>query len=287
LGESSDRFGYEFPIRFDLLDTFDGGNLSLQCHPRPAYIQRYFGERFTQDETYYILDCKPGARVFLGFCAGIDPADFRAQLERGQREAVPVEVERFVHTQPAHPHDLFLIPNGTIHCSGANNLVLEISATPYIFTFKIYDWLRLDLDGKPRPLNVTRAFENLRFERNGERVRAELIARPKVLSQGEGWRRLHLPTHAEHFYDVHRFEFTHGVEAETEGSCQVMNVVEGEAVLVETPNGRQQRFSYAETFVVPAGAQRYRLTNLGAQAAKVVAAFVKSGDGRLWQTLRE
>jgi mannose-6-phosphate isomerase class I len=287
LGESAKRFGYEFPIRFDFLDTFEGGNLSLQCHPRPDYIQRHFGEHFTQDETYYILDCQPGALVFLGFCDDVDPAAFRAALERSQREAVPVEVERFIHSEPAHPHDLFLIPSGTIHCSGANNLVLEISATPYIFTFKMYDWMRLDLDGRPRPLNVKRAFENLRFERQGDRVRAELIARPRVLSQGEGWRRVHLPTHAEHFYDVHRIEFTQGVEATTDGSCQVMNVVEGEAVLLETPNGRRQRFNYAETFVIPAGAEHYRLTNLGKPMAKVVVAFVKPGDAGLLQAPNE
>lgn len=277
VGQSAERFGTEFPIRFDFLDTFDGGNLSLQCHPRPEYIAQHFGETFTQDETYYILDCETGAQVYLGFQAGINPEEFRHALETSQTEGNPVDVERFVQVHPAAKHDLFLIPNGTVHCSGVNNMVLEISATPYIFTFKMYDWLRLDLDGKPRPLNIKRAFENLHFERQGELVQRELLAKPYQKARGDGWRLIHLPTHPVHFYDVHRYEIEPGmrVSVETNDSCQVMSLVEGTTILLETANEMQQRFSYAETFVVPAAATRFQLVNDTTIPAKVVIAFNK------------
>ncbi|MBZ0304192.1 MAG: class I mannose-6-phosphate isomerase, partial [Anaerolineae bacterium] len=275
LGHAADRFGYEFPIRFDFLDTFDGGNLSLQCHPRPDYIRRHFGETFTQDETYYILDCAPDAQVYLGFREDIDPTEFRAALDRSFQAAVPVEVKRFVQVHPAHRHDLFLIPNGTIHCSGVNNMVLEISATPYIFTFKMYDWMRLDLDGRPRPLNIPRAFDNLYFERKGPRVPDELLCKPVVIAAGADWQVVHLPTHPEHFYDVHRLEFATQVEVETAGSCQVMSLVEGRSILLETPDGLRQRFNYAETFVIPAAAGRFWLINEGDASVKVIKSFVK------------
>ncbi len=277
LGAFGDLFGYEFPIRYDFLDTFDGGNLSLQCHPQREYIHRNFGEPITQDESYYMLDCRPGARVFLGFREGVNPRSFREELERSAREGTPVDVERHVATVEAHKGDLFLIPAGTIHCSGKNNLVLEISSTPYIYTFKMYDWMRMGLDGVPRPLNIARAFDNLVFERQGARVDSELVSRPAVIAQGEGWRLVHLPTHERHLYDVHRFEFAKEVEASTEGSCHVMNVVGGQWITLETERGMRQRFNYAETFIVPAAAGRYRLINGGHGRAMVVKTFLKPG----------
>jgi mannose-6-phosphate isomerase class I len=275
LGVGTDRFGFEFPIRYDFLDTFDGGNLSLQCHPRTGYIRRNFGETFTQDETYYLLDCRPGAEVFLGFREGVDPREFRAALDDGFRHGSEVDVRRFVNVEKALKHDLFLIPNGTIHCSGRDNLVLEISATPYIFTFKMYDWMRMDLDGKPRPLNIERAFDNLYFDRQGDKVQRELVSRPRVVREGGDWRLVHLPTHREQFYDVHRFEFGSAVEVETEDSPHVMSLVEGRSVLLETAGGVRQRFSYAETFVIPAGAGSYRLTPEHGGAVKVLKTFLK------------
>jgi mannose-6-phosphate isomerase class I len=276
LGDFADRFGFEFPIRFDFLDTMEGGNLSIQVHPRPEFIREHFGETFTQDESYYILDCKPGARVYLGFQEDIDPQAFREALERSHRERTRLAIDRFVHSVPSHKHDLFLIPNGTIHGSGADNLVLEISATPYIFTFKMYDWQRLDLSGQPRPLNIARAFANLYFDRKGDWVEQHLIPTPRLLRAGDGWQVFHLPTHKAHFYDVYRYEFSETYRELTAGSPHVLSLVEGRSVLLETSEGRRQRFNYAETFVVPAGAGGYRLVNEGEERAKVVRASLKA-----------
>jgi mannose-6-phosphate isomerase class I len=207
LGKHASIFRYEFPIRFDFLDTFDGGNLSIQCHPSLEYIRTHFGENITQDETYYILDCKDDASVYLGFQEGIDAGTFRAALEDSRDHGQPLEIEQFVQKHQAGKHDLFLIPNSTVHSAGANNMVLEISATPYIFTFKMYDWQRLGLDGKPRAINIAHAFNNLDFSRQGAAVTRELISVPTVIEKNADWQIVHLPTHADHFYDVHRLEF--------------------------------------------------------------------------------
>lgn len=275
LGEAERRFGTEFPIRFDYLDTFNGGNLSVQCHPRPDYIREHFGENFTQDETYYIVDCEPGARVWLGLAEDCDPAEFRRELEESAVSGREITIERYVHSIPAHRGDLFLIPNGTVHCSGRNNLVLEISATPYIFTFKMYDWVRRDLEGNLRTLNIARAWENIYFERRGRRAAQELVAHPHLLARGDDWQLMVLPTHPDHFYSVHRYEFSTSVEADTDGACHVMNLVQGSSIIVETANGQRQRINFAETFIIPAAAGSYRLINEGSERTKVVKAFVK------------
>jgi hypothetical protein len=107
-----------------------------------------------------------------------------------------------------------------------------------------------------------------------------LVSKPCLLAEGEGWQLIHLPTHPQHFYDVHRFEFNHSVEAATQGSAHILMLVEGSGVILETANGLRQRFSFAETFVVPAAAGSYRLINEGREPIKVVKAFMKAeGSG--------
>src|SRR5690606_34658081 len=90
------RFGAEFPIRFDFLDTVGGQNLSFQVHPLTEYIQQQFGMHYTQDESYYILDAEPGAVVYLGTKTGTEPEAMLNDLRQAACGEKPFDDARFV-----------------------------------------------------------------------------------------------------------------------------------------------------------------------------------------------
>lgn len=255
------RYGAEFPIRFDLLDTVGGQNLSLQVHPPTTYIQQNFGMHYTQDESYYILDVDADADpcVFLGLKKGVDKAEMLRDLARAERGEANFPAERYVNQIPAKKHDHFLIPAGTIHCSGAGCMVLEISATPYIFTFKLWDWARLDLNGRPRPIHLSHGANAIRWDRDTDFVYRELVGQAETLEDTADKTVRKTGLHELEPIVTLTHRSSGRVLHDTCGSVNMLNLVEGAEAVVESPSGQFAPFvvHYAETFVIPACVGEY------------------------------
>ena len=274
LGEPVEaRFGKDFPIRFDFLDTVGGGNLSVQVHPTTQFIRENFGMYYTQDESYYLLDAKEGATVYLGLKTGIDKNEMIEDLRKAQKGEIVFNTEKYVNKLTAKKHDHYLIPGGTVHCSGSEALVLEISSTPNLFTFKLWDWQRLGLDGKPRPINVERGKEVIDWKRDTEYVKQHLANHLTKISEGDGWREERTGLHPNEFIETRRHWFTKPVTHHTNNSVNVLNLIEGEEAIIESPNGAFKPFvvHYAETFIIPANVNEYIISPYGKSAGKECA----------------
>ena len=159
-------------------------------------------------------------------------------------------------------------------------MVLEISATPYIFTFKLWDWGRLGLDGKPRPIHLDHGAANIQWDRTTEWTRRNLVNPTEPLATGDGWHEERTGLHELEFIETRRHWFTGAVQHDTGGTLNVLNLIEGREAVVESPTGAFAPLvvHYAETFIVPAAVGPYTIRPYGEAVGKLCAtlkAFVR------------
>ena len=274
-------FGAEFPIRFDFLDTMGGGNLSLQVHPLLQYIREKFGMDYTQEESYYFIAAKDDAFMYLGLKEKVNPEKMIEHLESAQNGNEDFNAEEFVAKWPVKKHDHILIPSGTVHCSGANSVVLEISATPFNFTFKLWDWGRMGLDGKPRPISLKHGENVIQWDRTANWTKENIINQVELIAEGDGWREERTGLHKDSFIETRRHWFTGIVKHNTNGIVNVLNLIEGSEIIVESPTGKFAPYviHFIETFIVPACVGEYTIRPYGESVGKqcaTIKAFVRT-----------
>jgi mannose-6-phosphate isomerase class I len=269
-------FGTSFPIRFNYLDTVNGDHLSVHCHPQLDYMRSKFGWPYTQHESYYVVEGGEGSQIFLGLRGDVDVADFEAAAHAADDHGVAFDVERFVQFFPSTRGQLFMIPGGTPHGSSKGNVVLEVSATPYLYSLRFYDWLRRDAKGQPRPVHVDHAFQNLDVSRSGDAVRGDLVQAPRPLRGTASAREELLGSLDECFFEVRRLILSpHGTwHDDASDRFHVLNVVDGPGVVVTTSDGHSHALYRGETLLVPAASGAYDLTALGDVETRVVKALV-------------
>lgn len=232
------------------------------------------------DESYYILDAEDDAVVYLGLKEGIQKDEMIQDLRKANQGEMSFDAEKYINKFPAKKHDHFLIPAGTCHCSGSNAMVLEISATPYIFTFKLWDWDRLGLDGRPRPVHIEHGKEVIQWDRTTPWVEKNLVNAIYEVSRGEHYVEEHTGLHELEFIETRRYWMDDVTHHTTDDGVHMLNLVEGREAVIESPTNAFAPFvvHYAETFIIPASVGEYTIRPYGESQGKkigVLKAYVR------------
>lgn len=270
------RFGKEFPIRFNLLDLMGGGNLSLQVHPLTKYVQDTFGVHYTQDESYYILDSTEDSCVYLGVKDGVNKHDFKENLLASERGEVAFDAQRFTNRFPVKQHDHVSIPAGTIHSAGSGTMVLEISATPNIYTFKLWDWGRTDKNGIPRPIHTNHGLANIQWERDTSWIKENILPNKELLSADDNLQVFKTGLHSRESIETHQYIFDEPFSESTNANLSVFNLVGGKACKIKSKDASFEDVTihYAETFIMPAAVEDFIVEPLDDECT-LIRAFIR------------
>lgn len=138
----------EFPILIKFIDAKD--NLSIQVHPNNMDALEN-EHQYGKTEMWYVLEAEPGAFLYYGFQREISREEFRQRIENNTLTEV-------LNAVPVHKGDLFYIPAGTLHAICKDIVIAEIQQSSNV-TYRVYDYGRVDADGRPRQLHAEQAVE--------------------------------------------------------------------------------------------------------------------------------
>lgn len=282
MGEESVRkYGWYFPIRFNYDDSYhSSGNMSIQCHSGGKFNIDNFEEFGRQDESYYVVASGHHAKTFLGFRDDADIPEFFKEIEKADTEHKSVDYRKFVSYEDSKPGLQVMIPAGTIHSSGRNQVVLEIgSLTIGSYTYKLYDYLRLDFDGKQRPIHTKMGEKNLVTDRRTSWVRKNIVQEPQVVRSGEGWAEFIVGEHKLLYFTLRRLEFEKSITDNTAGRFHVLSLVDGEKIRIRSVSDPAKFFiaEYMDIVVVPADMGEYVIENLGNEPICVHKTTLRDG----------
>lgn len=283
-GKCVEKFGGYFPIRFNYDDSYHStGNMSVQVHSGAQYNRDNYDELGRQDESYYVVVAGHHAKTFVGFRDNADIDAFIRDIKLADKEYKPVDYMKYISYEDSKPGLQVMIPAGTVHSSGRNQVVLEIgSLTVGSYTYKLYDYLRPDFDGKPRPIHTWHGERNLCRERRTEWVRRNIVQQPREVRSGEGWAEYIVGEHDLLYFTLRRLEFEKQIEDDTCGKFHVLTLVDGERIRIRSAADPDRYFDaeYMDMVVVPADMGRYVIENLRSEPICVHKTMLRDGFER-------
>ena len=281
------KFEGYFPIRFNWDDSYHStGNMSIQCHSGGEYNVKNYNEFGRQDESYYVVVTGHDAKTFIGFRDDADIPQFFRDIEAADTERKPCDYMKYVSYEESKPGLQVMLPAGTIHSSGRNQVILEIgSLTIGSYTYKMYDYLRLDFDGKQRPIHTRLGEENVRQDRRYSVIHDPespeyIVQKPRLAASGEGWEEYILGENPQVYFSLRRLEFEKKCEQDTGGKLfHVLTLVDGDAVRVRSVRHPERYFDlqFMDIVCVPADMGRYVIENLGREPVMVHKTCLREG----------
>ena len=281
------KFEGYFPIRFNWDDSYHStGNMSIQCHSGGEYNVKNYNEFGRQDESYYVVVTGHNAKTFIGFRDDADIPQFFRDIEAADTEHKPCDYMKYVSYEESKPGLQVMLPAGTIHSSGRNQVILEIgSLTIGSYTYKMYDYLRLDFDGKQRPIHTRLGEENVRQDRRYSVIHdlespEYIVQKPRLAASGEGWEEYILGENPQVYFSLRRLEFEKKCEQDTGGKLfHVLTLVDGDAVRVRSVRHPERYFDlqFMDIVCVPADMGRYVIENLGREPVMVHKTCLREG----------
>ena len=278
--------GY-FPIRFNWDDSYHStGNMSIQCHSGGPYNTEHYDEFGRQDESYYVVITGHEAKTFIGFRDDADIPEFFRAIEAADTEHKPVDYMKYVSYEESKPGLQVMLPAGTIHSSGRNQVILEIgSLTIGSYTYKMYDYLRLDFDGKQRPIHTALGELNVRQDRRKSVIHDPaspeyIVQEPRLDVRGDGWEEYILGENPQMYISLRRLEFERRCEQDTKGEkFHVLALVDGEHARVRSVEHPERYYDmdFMDLVCVPADMGRYVIENLGAEPIRIHKTCLRDG----------
>ena len=230
--ENFERYGIGFPLLVKYLDCND--KLSVQVHPDDALaMERH--DSFGKTEAWYVVDCKPGAAIYLGF------KDLKITREEYIAAVAESRLADLLNRVEVKPGDVFFIPAGTVHALGAGIEVVEVQQTSDV-TYRIYDWDRVDASGKGRELHTALAVDAIDFEAD-----AELLHRKYDLAKGGEAKVIESPYFTMVLHDVTGEK---SLERSDIDSFIIFIALKGDATVVA--DGNEEALAEGEVMLIPA-----------------------------------
>ncbi|MEI6034615.1 MAG: type I phosphomannose isomerase catalytic subunit [Verrucomicrobiae bacterium] len=227
-----------FPLLVKLLDARE--RLSVQVHP-PLYLAGSLGGE-PKTEAWFFLDALPGAKIYAGLKQGVTRSTFESALRKGK-------VEQVIHEVRVATGESIFIPSGRLHAIGEGNLIVEVQQNSDT-TYRVFDWNRMGLDGKPRALHIEESLASIDFsdfEPSVCGVRERVIA--------------NCP-----FFHIEKMQLDAPIEVRPPGRFALVAVTSGQVVCSGTT------FDLGRFFIVPAGGNRLEVAPFAAGTAEIVVA---------------